>query len=183
MRRWLGWTGMLALALALAACSSQRPAPVVDRSGTPRPERQAGRDSDSRSPRWCLHGAAWRYPVQHRAGVGIDVRELARWNNISDASCYRWSGAARCAPAGAATVTPVAPMVRQKCAPCTSRFGVSATGPSYAGARPTTVPPRPTARRPASPRRLKLVQFQWPAPGKVIETSTNHETRASTSRQ
>jgi len=39
MRRWLGWTGMLALALALAACSSQRPAPVVDRSALPRPER------------------------------------------------------------------------------------------------------------------------------------------------
>src|SRR5512139_1481919 len=82
------------LLVALGACSSQKPAPVVDRSGAlgaARPPVVAGKPAAA--PRETKDGV---YTVQRgdtlysiAMAFGVDVRELARWNGLQDASVLR----------------------------------------------------------------------------------------------
>jgi lipoprotein NlpD len=66
-------TGLILLALALAACAS-RPAPVFDRSpGAPRSERPAG-DTHQVRRGDTIYGIAFRN--------GLDWREFAAWNRV-----------------------------------------------------------------------------------------------------
>ena len=81
---------MASATLLIVACGTQRPAPVVDRSGTP-PVRT---DSSAAAPAAPAKAPAdGLYTVQRgdtlysiAVRYGIEVRELARWNGISDAS-------------------------------------------------------------------------------------------------
>jgi len=172
MRRWLGWTGMLAMAVALAACSSQRPAPVVDRSGTPatrtdKPAATATREA--RDGVYTVQRGDTLYSIA--LTFGIDVRELARWNNISDASVLSVGQTLRVvAPAGAATVTPVVPSGAAEVRPLPLPGSESAPPTPVTPGPSTTVPPATDSAAVGKPAPAESsVQFQWPAPGKVIE--------------
>ena len=89
MRRWVDGCVFFGIALMLAACGTQRPAPVVDRSGATgvRPDAAAG-TSVPPAQRVAKEGI---YTVQRgdtlysiATSFGVDVRELARWNNLGD---------------------------------------------------------------------------------------------------
>ena len=182
MRRLQGWTGMLAAVLLLAACGTQRPAPVVDRSGAPatRAEKPSASPSAAVPARTAHDGI---YTVQRgdtlysiAMSFGVDVRELARWNGIGDAAALSVGQALRVtAPAGAATVTPVAPSGTAEVRPLPLP-GSEAPAPAPAAPAPSTSPPPavegPAAAKPEAPRPApadSTLQWQWPAPGKVIE--------------
>ena len=117
MRRWVGRSVFFGVVLMLAACGTQRPAPVVDRSGPTnvRPDAAAGA-SVPPAQRVAKEGI---YTVQRgdtlysiATSFGVDVRELARWNNLGDSVSLSVGQALRVTapPASAATVTPVAPV-------------------------------------------------------------------------
>lgn len=180
----LGTMALASAALLIAACGTQRPAPVVDRSGTP----PARADSSAAVPATPKVPAEGVHTVQRgetlysiAARYGIDVRELARWNGISDTSVLSVGQTLRLTPpAGVATVTPVTPAGSTEVRPLPAPGAVEAP-PPVAGA---TVPPAPataTKPEPAKPELAKpepakpapaesAVPWLWPAPGKVIET-------------
>jgi lipoprotein NlpD len=106
MKHWAYGAGWVVLAL-LASCGTQRPAPVVDRSGgaTARTEKPA-----AATPARTQDGV---YTVQRgdtlynvASSFNVDARELARWNGIADTSVLTVGQALRVTPPPAtATVT------------------------------------------------------------------------------
>ena len=73
--------------LVLTACSSQRPAPVVDRSGrSPRHRNSADRRLQPyrASQRWHLRCATRRYVQNVALAFGVDPKDLARWNGVTE---------------------------------------------------------------------------------------------------
>jgi lipoprotein NlpD len=196
MRRWVGGSVFFGIALVLAACGTQRPAPVVDRSGATgvRPDAAAG-TSLPPAPRVAKEG---NYTVQRgdtlysiATSFGVDVRELARWNNLGDAASLSVGQTLRVTapPASAATVTPVAPVGSAEVRPLPGAdasppvaTAPGATLPPAAPilpAMPSTPSPQPQPVVPGAatlppetskPAPLESsVQWLWPAPGKVIE--------------
>jgi lipoprotein NlpD len=178
-----GWFRILALTgttLMIAACGTQRPAPVVERSGTPpaRTDATATTPATPKAPAEGVHTVQrgdTLYSVALR--YGVDVRELARWNGLGDTSVLSIGQTLRLTPpAGVATVTPVAPVgsteVRPLPAPGAAEAippPVTATAPPSVA--PSAVPPAVTKPEPMKPAPVESsVQWQWPAPGKVIET-------------
>lgn len=175
--RWQGWTGFVVAAMLLAGCGSQRPAPVVDRTGTPtRTEKPvagaaaaAGPARAARDGMYTVQRGDTMYSVAMT--FGIDVRDLARWNNIADASVLSVGQTLRVvSPAGgAATVTPIAPAGTAEVRP------LPLPGTAPAASAPGTAAPAVTAP-PAAPEPVRpapadsSVQWHWPAPGKVIES-------------
>lgn len=182
-----------ALTVLIAACGTQRPAPVVDRSGAS--SVRAETPAAPTAPRAAADGT---YTVQRGDTLysiamrhGLDVRELARWNGISDASVLTVGQSLRLtAPPAVATVTPVAPAGSTEVRPLPAPGAVpppTATTPlpPAIGATPppstAAVPPvsaagtPPPASAQAKPEPAKptpadgAVLWQWPAPGKVIE--------------
>jgi lipoprotein NlpD len=180
MRGWLGITGLTSAALMIAACGSQRPAPVVERSGTPpaRTESAATTPVTPKAPAEGVHTVQrgdTLYSVALR--YGVDVRELARWNGIGDTSVLSIGQTLRLTPpAAVATVTPVAPAGSTEVRPLPAPGAVETTPPPATAAAPPPVtpsagPPTSTMPEPVKPAPLEsTVQWQWPAPGKVIET-------------
>jgi lipoprotein NlpD len=107
---------------------------------------------------------------------GIDVRDLARWNGIADASVLSVGQTLRVVPpaGSAATVTPVAPTgtaeVRPLPLPGTAPAAPTPGAPPPALSAPPAASGTPAAPEPARPTPPdSSVQWQWPAPGKVIE--------------
>ncbi len=168
---------LVATVAALAACSSQRPAPVVDRTGT-QSTRPAAPVAPSTQPgtspaRVAKDGA---YTVQRgdtlysiALAFGVDVRDLAGWNNINDMAVLTIGQTLRVVPpVQAATVTPVAPAGSPEVRPLTGPGSEAAPAPAAPSALPPTPPAAPTKPDAAPP--ANAVQWQWPAPGKVIDT-------------
>jgi lipoprotein NlpD len=160
------------LLVALGACSSQKPAPVVDRSGAPgsaRPPSAAARPATA--PREAKDGV---YTVQRgdtlysiAMAFGVDVRELARWNGLQDASVLRIGQTVRVAPpseATVATVTPITPGGSTEVRPLPAPSPPSATAPA-----PTKPESAPAAKPDASPAPAASMQWLWPTAGKVID--------------
>src|SRR4030095_6053990 len=102
MKCWAYSAVWVALAL-LAACGTQRPAPVVDRSGsaTARGDQTTTR-ARARPARTGKDGV---YPVQRgdtlfsiASSFGVDARELARWNGIAETAALTVGQALRVTP-------------------------------------------------------------------------------------
>ena len=179
-----GRMAMLGAAILVAACGTQRPAPVVDRSGTPAAKSDRPPMTSSATPARTARDGM--YTVQRGDTLygiaqtfGVDVRELARWNNLSDAAALSVGQTLRVVPpAGTATVTPVTPSGSAEVRP------LPLPGAEPAAPAAPATPPVPTTAAPAPPQEgtaavkpepvrpapaESSVQWQWPAPGKVIE--------------
>lgn len=182
MRQVPGRMAMLVAAVLVAACGTQRPAPVVDRSGAPaaksdKPLATPPSATPARTARdgsYTVQRGDTLYSIAHT--FGVDVRELARWNNLGDTAVLSVGQALRVVPpAGAATVTPVTPSgtaeVRPLPLPGTEPAApvpaTPATAPTPAPAPEGGAAVKPEPARPAPAE--SSVQWQWPAPGKVIE--------------
>lgn len=178
-------------AALLSACVSQRPAPVVDRSAaTAKPATAA--ESAATPIREAKDGI---YTVQRGDTLysialtfGVDHRDLARWNNLADPTQLQVGQALRVTgppEATVATVTPVTPGGATEVRPLPPP-GVAPAPAETAPAAPTAPPPptvqaappgpTPPAVAAAPPTKVEPVrpaetsiQWQWPAPGKVIE--------------
>jgi len=171
------------MSAVLAACGTQKPAPVVDRSAAPaaRPSTPATTPATaSPSAREARDGV---YVVQRgdtlfsiALAFGVDVRELARINNISDPSQLTVGQSLRVRPAtdgAVATVTPVAPVGSTEVRPLGTP---GAPPPAAAATVPTPIPPAAKPAEGAKPAETakptpveSSVQWAWPAAGKVIE--------------
>jgi lipoprotein NlpD len=173
--------------LAATACSSQRPAPVVDRSGrtpvtatapTPAP-------TVSRTAKDGIYVAQRGDTVQNVApAFGIDPKDLARWNGVSESDALIPGQTLQVTPpASVATVSPITGSGQAEVRPLPSPGAAApgapaplpppAVGPSVAtppvAVAPPAVPPVPavseTSRTP-----IASLPWIWPTPGKVIET-------------
>lgn len=175
------------VAIALAAGCAQRAAPVVDRglgagavppaAITPPPVAPAQIMREAKDGIYLVQRGDTVYSIA--LAFGVDHRELAQWNNIADGSSIAVGQALRVTPpATAVAVTPVAPSGTTEVRPLPPA-GAIATIP--APATPPVPPPATASVPPAEvvPETAKpeiarapssAVQFQWPAPGKVIGT-------------
>lgn len=181
MVQWLRWAAFVASAMLLVACGTQRPAPVVDRSGGPtarseKPAAPAGTPGTApvrtaRDGLYTVQRGDTMYSIA--MSFGVDVRDLARWNGIGDAAVLTVGQSLRVVPpaSGEVTVTPVAPTGAAEVRPLPLPGAPpAATGPSTP---PAAVPPATngTAAKPeARPPSESALQWQWPAPGKILET-------------
>jgi lipoprotein NlpD len=174
---WAKWTGAVAVAVTLAACGTQRPAPVVDRSGSTsaRAEKPVA-PSAAPGARTAKDGV---YTVQRgdtlysiAMAFGVDMRELARWNSLGDGAAVVVGQQLRTTPptSSAATVTPVAPSGVAEVRPLPLP-GAEAGGTPAAPPPTGSVPALPADKvEPAKPAPAEsTIPWQWPAPGKVIE--------------
>jgi lipoprotein NlpD len=175
-----GKSFVVLLLVALGACSSQKPAPVVDRSGAPgsaRPPAVAGKPATA--PRESKDGV---YTVQRgdtlysvAMAFGVDVRELARWNGLPDATVLRVGQTLRVTPpsdAAVATVTPVTPGGSTEVRPLSAPGGpvvAAPLPPSTVAPAPTKPESAPAAKPDASANLVPSTQWQWPTAGKVID--------------
>lgn len=179
----------LSLCLAaslLAACASQRPAPVVDRSAASKPPPAAGAPVPMREAKdgvYTVQRGDTLYSIA--LAFGVDHRDLARWNGIADAAALKVGQQLRViAPAetGVATVTPVTPGGATEVRPLPPP-GAATTAPVIPPAVPPAAAPAPPAAAPPAPppvvaavapkpdaRPESSLNWQWPAPGKVIES-------------
>jgi lipoprotein NlpD len=171
------------LLVALGACSSQKPAPVVDRSGAPgsvRPpavaERPATATREARDGIYTVQRGDTLYSIA--MAFGVDVRDLARWNGLADASVLRVGQALRITPppeAAVATVTPITPGASTEVRPLPAPGGpIVATPPppsttATAPSGPTAPDSAPAAKPDASPTPTPSMQWLWPTAGKVID--------------
>ena len=182
-RSIIRWCALLP-ALAVAACTSQRPAPVADRSGrTPAAAAPAAGPAVVRSAKDGIYVAQRGDTLQNVAlAFGVDQKDLARWNAIAEPGVLIPGQTLRVTPpADVATVSPITRggqvEVRPLPPPGASTPGTTAplppaalppTGPSPAippvAASPPTAPPEPS-RAPSS-----SLPWLWPTSGKVIET-------------
>ena len=166
------------LLVALGACSSQKPAPVVDRSGIPsaaRPpavaEKPATATREAKDGVYTVQRGDTLYSIA--MDFGVDVRELARWNGLPDASVLRVGQALRVAPpaeATVATVTPITPGGSTEVRPLPAPGGPVAATPLPPGAAtpaPATPESAPAAKPDAAP--APSSQWLWPSSGKVID--------------
>ncbi len=175
-----GRTFVVLLLVALGACSSQKPAPVVDRSGAPgsaRPPSVTGKPATA--PREAKDGV---YTVQRgdtlysiAMAFGVDVRDLARWNGLADASALRIGQTVRVTPpseAAVATVTPITPGGSTEVRPLPAPGGAVAAAPlppSATAPAPTKPESAPAAKPDVSPTPAPSMQWLWPTAGKVID--------------
>ncbi|MEP6607228.1 MAG: peptidoglycan DD-metalloendopeptidase family protein [Burkholderiaceae bacterium] len=177
------WAAVLPI-VAMAACVSQRPAPVVDRSGRGAATAQASAQPASPATREAKDGIYIAQRGDTLYGValafGVDQRDLERWNGIVDGAPIRPGQTLRVIPpTDVAVVSPIpgsgTPEVRQLPMP-----GAASPAPS-----PAPLPPSPTAPAPPlsapppaatpapseAPRTpSSALPWQWPTAGKVVET-------------
>jgi lipoprotein NlpD len=189
--------GTAVLSALLAACTvtSTREAPVADRSVPPRPAAAAPQPaatppsatSDAVKPVGRVAAADGTYRVQPgdtliaiAASFGRDPKELARWNNLADASRLQVGQVLRVVPpAETAAVVPVAPTspatTRPLDAPAPAAATPPATPPATAPAVPAAGdagPPGPVASIPPPPPPATAApssDWIWPANGRVVE--------------
>lgn len=174
------YLAVAALIAALAACSSQKPAPVVERSGAAGVARPADKPAVPSGPaREARDGV---YTVQRgdtlysiAMAFGVDVRELARWNELPDASVLRVGQLLRVAPpsdASVATVTPVTPGGSTEVRPLPAPGAAVAPTPlppPVATEPPPSAPPKAEPPPPSAPSVDGAPQWQWPTSGKVTD--------------
>jgi lipoprotein NlpD len=187
---WKAWM-LVAATVLVAGCGTQKPSPVVDRS-SPSGARPAATATTPAVPVRTQRDGV--YTVQRGDTLAaiaqsfrIDVRELARWNGLADGAALAPGQTLRVMPppsaASAATVSPVAPIgsAEVRPLPLPGAEGAAPGGAAPAPAvPPAALPPAvvpPAAAAPARPEPESArpavdgaVQWQWPAPGKVIET-------------
>jgi lipoprotein NlpD len=180
------WCALLPL-LAVAACTSQRPAPVVDRSGRSPVIAAAptAAPTGARSAKDGIYVAQRGDTVQNVAlAFGVNPKDLARWNSIDEPGVLIPGQTLRVMPpAEVATVSPITGSgqaeVRPLPPPGTSMPGAPAplppavvpptTAPPGSTSPPAAVPPAAAAPEPSRAPSASL-PWIWPTPGKVIET-------------
>jgi len=165
------------LLVALGACSSQKPAPVVDRSGAPaagRPpavaERPATVTREARDGVYTVQRGDTLYSIA--MAFGVDVRDLARWNGLADAGVLRVGQALRITPpseATVATVTPVTPGGSTEVRPLPAPGGPVTATPLPPGTTATAPESAPAAKPDAAPTPAPALPWLWPTAGKVID--------------
>jgi lipoprotein NlpD len=155
-------------AAALAACAARGPlppAPVVDRSPSPRAAVQAPAAAPAPSAAPAPDGfylvkrgdTLYSIALEH----GADYRELAQWNDLEDPTRIRAGQLLR--------VRPDESKAQVGRAPVASRIE---SRPLDMGSPPTPAPPPPVAAAPkapppAAPQETKE-EFIWPAKGKIL---------------
>jgi lipoprotein NlpD len=177
-------------AALLSACVSQRPAPVVDRSAaSTRPvapvEAAATPMREAKDGIYTVQRGDTLYSIA--LAFGVDHRDLARWNNLVDPAALQLGQSLRVTQppeASVAMVTPVTPggasEVRPLPPPGSVEPAVPAApavpGPASPAMPASPAVPTPPAVAAAPPQKVEPVrpvesgiQWQWPAPGKVIE--------------
>ena len=184
------WSALLP-ALALVACASQRPAPVIDRSGrspaiTTSP---TATPTVSRVAKDGIYVAQRGDTLQNVAlAFGVGAKDLARWNGVAESDVLIPGQTLQVTPpASVATVSPITGSGQAEVRPLPPP-GASAPAPaveapaplppvvvappasSPAPAPPTTsVPPVAALPEPSRAPAASL-PWIWPTPGKVIET-------------
>ena len=185
------WCALLPV-LAVAACASQRPAPVVDRSGrspviATAPTAATG--TISRAAKDGIYVAQRGDTLANVAlAFGVDAKELARWNGVAESDGLIPGQTLQVTPpASVATVSPITGSgqveVRPLPPPGTAIPEAPAPLPPAAAPPPTAPPatlPPPVASPPAVPpiatppeasrAPSASLPWLWPTPGKVIET-------------
>ena len=184
-RSIIRWCALLP-ALAVMACTSQRPAPVADRSGrTPATAAQPPGAAPTvvRSAKDGIYVAQRGDTLQNVAlAFGVDQKDLARWNAIAEPGVLIPGQTLRVTPpADVATVCPITRSgqaeVRPLPPPGASTPGAPAPLPP-ASLPPTGAPPAvppvaaapPTAAPEPSRAPSSSLPWLWPTSGKVIET-------------
>ena len=176
MKRMGRSLAIAAAVVAIAACSAQKPAPVVDRSGAAGAARPpvAG-EKPAAVPREAKDGV---YTVQRgdtlysiAMAFGVDVRDLARWNELPDASVLRVGQVVRVTPpaeTAAATVTPVTPSGSTEVRPLPAPGAAAAPAPLPPAAVPESAPAaKPDA--PAAAAAPSTSPWLCPVAGTVID--------------
>jgi lipoprotein NlpD len=179
------------MALALAAgCAARRPAPVVDRTPQVRPApskpaaaKPVPRPGEPQPEFYTVRKGDTLYSIA--LDHGLDYRELAQWNGITDPGAIRVGQQLRLrAPAGVVTTAPArtAPSVQGRplgeapAAPAAPVSGdniktqpkaVRAPYSDQTYAQMSGTKPEPG---PAKPEGDDSVSWGWPASGKVIST-------------
>ena len=173
------WLAVAAVAVAGCASKPPAPAPIVDRSASPaaRPSapapapapapRESGRDSYTVQRGDTLYSIALAH--------GVDPRELARWNEITNPSLIQVGQVLRLKPGAAAAETngavastaPVTTGGKLETRPLT---GAPAAAAAPKAETPKTEAPKAEASKPAQPDVASPIAFLWPAKGAVIAT-------------
>lgn len=182
-RHRLPWAVALVTVALLGGCTvtSTRQAPVAERS-TPPAEKPAAAPSAPKPAPPRAPSADGTYLVQPgdtlfsiAAAFGRDVKDLARWNSIDDASRIRVGQTLRVVPPGGDTaailpVTPTAPAVTRPLdgpAPAASAPpGTAPPSPAEPSPTPGPVASIPEARAPTA---APSADWIWPVNGKVID--------------
>jgi len=193
---------LVAFGIAAAGCSVRRGAPVIERGSVPNTSMGAPRASGAASAR--AGGPRPEYYTVRRGDTlfsialdhGLDYRELAEWNGITDPAVISAGQSLRLRPpASAATIAPLrsAPDVEgrpiagtQETAPpgqLPMKTGPKAVREPYterayaqlARAEPGQAParrsaPAPSSKRPTSQGETGAISWTWPATGKVVST-------------
>jgi lipoprotein NlpD len=146
------------LAVALAGCAARRtPAPVVERSGKPRPApaRQAAAPAPPAAPQSGDYYTVRRGDTLYSIALdhGADYREVAQWNNLDDPTKIQVGQQLRVVPP-----------------PGQAQIG-SVRSPARVEARPLNEEPgRAQSPRPApvAPPAAGASLFGWPAKGRIL---------------
>ncbi len=173
----------LLMCVLLAACVSQRPAPVVDRSGRSAPVATA--PLPSVAPPTVREANDGVYVVQRgdtlfgvAIAFGVTQRDLARWNDLAVGAALRPGQSLRVVePSDVATATPITGTGEAEVRPLPLP-GTSGTAAPPAPLPPVTAPavPAPPSITPVVPPpdtarpTLSPIPWLWPTAGKVVET-------------
>lgn len=175
MKRTGRYLAVAVAMVAIAACSAQKPAPVVDRSGAAgaaRPpvaaEKPAAVQREAKDGVYTVQRGDTLYSIA--MAFGVDVRDLARWNELQDASVLRVGQSVRVTPpaeTAAVTVTPVTPSGSTEVRPLPAPGAPAAAAPLPPAAVPESAP----AAKPDAPVAAAPPTAQWlcPAAGTVID--------------
>ena len=125
--------------VALAGCTSQPPAPTVDRSTTaaPRPAAPAAVPGGPGYYTVKRGDTLYRIALEH----GQDYRDIAAWNNITNPSAIREGQVLRVVPPGAATPSAPGAVVAQPIVTAPAVETRSLDAPGTAAPAPVTAAP------------------------------------------
>ena len=197
-------------AMAAAGCMTRAPAPVVDRTPQPKaaaaakptaPAKPAARPGDTRPEFYTVKPGDTLYSIA--LDHGVDYRELALWNGISNPASIRVGQPLRMMPPQAATTTaPLKSAPGVAARPLVGAPGVATGAAGQAAAAPEGVKTQPQGVRvpyseqayaqlasvkPATPVQPtpagstagddRDIAFGWPASGKVVAAFNGTSTK------
>lgn len=187
MPRYFPTFTLLIVVLALAAgCVATRPAPVVDRpaQGKPSPSRPAAakpapKPGEPQADSYTVKKGDTLYSIA--LDHGLDYRELAQWNGITDPGAIRvGQQLVMRPPAGAVTTAPArtAPSVQGRpldtpVAPATGgnvKTEPKAVRAPYSDQAYAQMSGAKSEATPAKPEGDDNVSWGWPAAGKIVGT-------------